>query len=176
MAYYIGCDCSYGQILVRPSRCIACAQLPGDSGIGGVYTAQAEQQRIWKTVRVPSSIYTMNLASLTVPNGPANEPRAQYNFVNWNQLSDRAVPSIQRACVPTRGNSTRSSITAARPGACAPCGKGVDIKHDSYARYLAKKKAGHLKTNTGNPCLFGCKPVQGNKSYPVGVIPKCQCL
>jgi hypothetical protein len=42
--------------------------------------------------------------------------------------------------VPTRGNSTRSTITADRPGAMTPGGQGVDVKHGSYDRYLAKKK------------------------------------
>ena len=42
--------------------------------------------------------------------------------------------------VPTRGNSTRSTITGNRPGAMTPGGQGVDVKHGSYDRYLAKKK------------------------------------
>lgn len=42
--------------------------------------------------------------------------------------------------VPTRGNSTKSTITANRPGAMTPGGEGVDVKHGSYHRYLAKKK------------------------------------
>ena len=42
--------------------------------------------------------------------------------------------------VPTRGNSTKSTITANRPGAMTPGGQGVDVKHGSYHRYLAKKK------------------------------------
>jgi hypothetical protein len=42
--------------------------------------------------------------------------------------------------VPTRGNSTKSTITANKPGAMTPGGQGVDVKHGSYHRYLAKKK------------------------------------
>jgi len=38
---------------------------------------------------------------------------------------------------PTRGNSTRSTITANKPGAMTPGGQGVDVKHGSYHRYLA---------------------------------------
>ena len=41
---------------------------------------------------------------------------------------------------PTRGNSTKSTITANKPGAMTPGGQGVDVKHGSYHRYLAKKK------------------------------------
>tara|TARA_Y100000389_G_scaffold157418_2_gene158538 strand:+ start:5698 stop:6456 length:759 start_codon:yes stop_codon:yes gene_type:complete len=54
--------------------------------------------------------------------------------------------------VPTRGNSTRSTITADRPGAMTPGGEGVDVKHGSYHRYLAKKKG----------CLLTKKPVSIN--------------
>ena len=46
--------------------------------------------------------------------------------------------------VPTRGNSTRSTITGNRPGAMTPGGQGVDVKHGSYDRYLSKKKGGIL--------------------------------
>ena len=42
--------------------------------------------------------------------------------------------------VPTRGNSTRSTITGNKPGAMTPGGYGVDVKHGSYARYLGKLK------------------------------------
>jgi hypothetical protein len=54
---------------------------------------------------------------------------------------------------PTRGNSTRSTITANKPGAMTPGGQGVDVKHGSYARYLAKKKGNLLNvyTATANP-------------------------
>jgi hypothetical protein len=45
---------------------------------------------------------------------------------------------------PTRGNSTKSTITANRPGAMTPGGQGVDVKHGSYARYLARKKGNIL--------------------------------
>lgn len=41
---------------------------------------------------------------------------------------------------PTRGNSTKTTITANKPGAMTPGGQGVDVKHGSYHRYLAKKK------------------------------------
>ena len=48
--------------------------------------------------------------------------------------------------VPSRGNSTRSSLTRLRPGSLNPGGKGVDIKHNSYNRYLARIKAKNLGT------------------------------
>ena len=47
---------------------------------------------------------------------------------------------MQFVNVPTRGNSTKSTITANKPGAMTPGGYGVDVKHGSYARYLGKLK------------------------------------
>ena len=38
--------------------------------------------------------------------------------------------------------------TSNRPGGTSSAGKGVDIKHNSYARYLARKKSANLATNT----------------------------
>ena len=91
----------------------------------------------------------MNLASLSVYQAPSTDPK--YSNVNWNQMSDRALPAnlniSKITVVPSHGNSTRSSITRDRPGSMRPGGKGVDIKHGSYARYLARLKGkGPLRT------------------------------
>lgn len=107
------------------------------------------QKRIWNTVRVPASEYTMNIGSLSVFQTPSTDPI--YSGVNWNQMSDRALASnsniLKKVIVPSRGNSTRSSITRERPGSTRPGGIGVDIKHGSYARYLARLKgSGPLRT------------------------------
>lgn len=42
--------------------------------------------------------------------------------------------------VPTRGNSTKSSITCLRPGSTSASGNGVHVKHGSYERRLLKLK------------------------------------
>lgn len=100
---------------------------------------RALEKQIQKTVRVSSSEYLMNKASLNVGNerkGVAGQATNPW----WNQSSDRAVQSIETAVVPTRGSSTRSSITRLRPGSMRPGGKGVDVKHNSYDRYLARLK------------------------------------
>ena len=62
--------------------------------------------------------------------------------------------------VPTRGNSTKSTITANRPGAMTPGGQGVDVKHGSYHRYLAKKKG-----------LMLTKPSVNARTTPTPLIP-----
>ena len=121
-----------------------------------------DNKRISGTVRVSSSEYQMNKASgLSTQNIIYNrlQPKPVYdrddlNLHQWNQSSDRAFPSrfnkMMNVNVPSHGNSTKTSLTRHRPGAGAG-GKqlGVDLKHNSYHRYLLKKK--------------GLKPLRGEK-------------
>lgn len=84
-------------------------------------------QIIQKTVRVPASTYTTDLAALSVSNQPV-----------WNALSDRPLPA-------TPGYTRK---TTSRPGGQAPGGKGCDVKHGSYERYLNRLKGkGPLRRN-----------------------------
>jgi len=92
------------------------------------------------TVRVPSSEYTMNKSALNVYIPPIINPTKSLYGVNWNQMSDRAVPGVVKTNVPSYGNSTRSSVTRMRPGSTSAPGKGVDMKHGSYERYLGRLK------------------------------------
>ena len=142
-------------------------------------------KRINGTVRVSSSEYQMNKASgLSTQNliFNYNQPKPGYErndleLLQWNQSSDRAFPSrfnkMMKVNVPSHGNSTKTSLTRHRPGAGAG-GKqvGVDLKHNSYHRYLLKKKG--LKPLRGVskstvPSLSGTdkeifdKSVQNNK-------------
>tara|TARA_B100000927_G_C16450696_1_gene463696 strand:+ start:706 stop:1017 length:312 start_codon:yes stop_codon:yes gene_type:complete len=61
-----------------------------------------------------------------------------------NNQSDRDYPSNSKVSnirvVTRRPNSTKRTKTSLRPGALAPGGVGVDVKHNSYDRYLARKK------------------------------------
>lgn len=150
----------------EPSGCRTCV---GDYGSTSKSLEEITQKRIWKTVRVSQSLYTMNLASQSVIGTQQNQPM----LVNWNQMSDRAIPSIQTAYVPSRGNSLRTTKTANRPGASGPAGVGVDVKHDSYARYLARKKGKTLRTNLSTSSI---EPVQGNKNVVYGMISNCICI
>jgi hypothetical protein len=81
-----------------------------------------------------ASLFTSNMGSF-VSYAPG---------VCWNQMSDRIVPSVQKAVVPTGINSSsnrrHSSVTSSRPGCQAPGGIGCDIKHNSYDRYLNRLK------------------------------------
>lgn len=153
------CDCSGGEVVIsNEGRCTSC-------GTSLVDLTEINQKRMWNQVRAPSSLYTMNLAALNVVGSSDNQPLAQYGNVNWNQASDRNRPSNPSRYVPTRGNSTRSTVTSNRPGASAPAGKGVDVKHNSYDRYLARKKAGHLRTQQTESAV----PLYGNKKKMYGL-------
>jgi len=171
--YLYDCSCSGGIIYgVSQCRSCGCSFTCDSSGCGpstcsGPNLIDITQKRIWNTVRVPESEYIMNLASLTV----YQKPTSSYANVNWNQYSDRALPGNSLVSnitiVPSRGNSTKSSITRLRPGSLKPGGKGVDIKHGSYDRYLARLKGkGPLKTQQNT----NITPITGNKTKVYGIV------
>ena len=84
-------------------------------------------QLIQNSVRAPASTYTADLAALSVSKQPV-----------WSALSDRPVPA-------SPGYARR---TTSRPGGQAPGGKGCDVKHGSYERYLNRLKGkGPLRRN-----------------------------
>jgi hypothetical protein len=105
----------------------------------------------------------MNLAALT----GGSAILASGSKINWNQMSDQVLASVQPVISTTRGNSLRNTITSNRPGAGGPGGTGVDVKHDSYARYLNRKKATNLKTQTQNVASVA---LYGNKTSMNGLL------
>ena len=137
---------------------------------------------IQNTVRVYSSIYTSNL-------GPLNaykQPTAATYGVCWNQMSDRPVPSVQRATVPTGFNNNLNgrhhSVTSSKPGSQTPGGTGCDIKHNSYDRYLNRLKGkgplrrGPIPANFGTPIPFNpAIPVYGGKTTKTNIVNGCDC-
>jgi hypothetical protein len=152
----MSCHCNYS--LQDNTPCISCVNVANTSA-----TQAIEQKRIWRQVRTGSAIYTMNLSALT----SAANRLASDRPVNWNQMSDRVLPANQREIHPTRGNSLRTTLTSDRPGAGSPGGQGVDVKHDSYARYLNRKKASNLKTQTQD---LAPTPLFGNKTQMTGLL------
>ena len=150
------------------------------------------QKIIQKTVRVPSSLYTMNLAALNV----YQKPNQDYSVIdingsliivppraNWNQMSDRRNPHIQTVKTGSNGaSSTKRTITRLRPGALSPGGTGVDIKHNSYERYLNRLKGkgpvrkGPVPANFGQSYIpFNCAyPIYGGKTVKTSII-NCGC-
>lgn len=150
------------------------------------------QKLIQQTVRVASSLYTMNLAALSAYQYPSDSGQwvDQAGFwyyvpkqIFWNQMSDRAQPS-KRMSVVRGSNSTKYTIPRKRPGALSAGGIGVDIKHNSYNRYLNRLKGqsvlrrGIIPATYGEPIPFNCAyPVYGGKDVKTAIISNCrQCI
>jgi hypothetical protein len=155
-----------------------------DTNLNGNTPADQYQKLklIQNTVRVPSSLYSANLGPLTAYRKPT---AATYN-VCWNQMSDRPIPSVQRVTVPTGQNnsmnSRRHSVTSSKPGCQTPGGKGCDIKHNSYDRYLNRLKGKGPMLRGVVPPAFGAPipynpayPVYGGKTMKTSIIDDCDC-
>lgn len=151
------------------------------------------QKLIQNTVRVPASEYLMNLAALTAYETPSHTYNvvdvAGTNYVvspgvNWNQMSDRAQPHIQTVKKGSYGsNSVKHTITRLRPGALSPGGHGVDIKHNSYDRYLnrlkgksALRRGSDIRAIAPDVVFNPAFPVYGDKTYKTAIVAGCHCL
>ena len=153
------------------------------------------QKLIQNTVRVYASLYTMNLAGLSAYQKPLNKYQTVEQAgtlyltppnVNWNQMSDRAQPSVQvvkTGSGSTYGaSSTKHTIVRNRPGAMSPGGVGVDIKHNSYDRYLNRLKGkstlrrGIIPPAYGAPIPFNrAAPIYGGKTVKTSIVNGCDC-
>ncbi len=137
------------------------------------------QRRIQNVVRIPSSEYAMNLASMNVceralPSTSA-PPSAPFGYSSPQSTSDRR----QQHVVPGSLNVPRRR-TRAIPGQTSAPGKGCDVKHFSYERYLARKKGcGALKGRTGKVTFseidLGEVSTSGGKYQKFGVVAGCDC-
>jgi len=140
---------------------------------------------IQNTVRVPASLYMSDLGDLTVFQSAQNAPHQ----VNWNQMSDRVVRHYQTNSAQSqggggvfKGSSTRHTQTGTRPGSCTPGGYGVDMKHNSYYRYLARLKGQKPVRRGPVPPTFGLPlpynpafPIYGGKTVKMNIINNCNC-
>jgi hypothetical protein len=137
---------------------------------------------IQNTNRVYASLYTSNLGPLNAYRKPT---KVTYG-VCWNQMSDRPVPSVQRTIVPTGSNNSlnrrHTSVTSSKPGGQSPGGIGVDIKHNSYDRYLNRLKGkgplrrGVIPATFGQPIPFNpAFPVYGGKTTKTSIVSGCYC-
>ncbi len=163
------CSCN-GKLDYGVVQCTACAG--GLKNSSCIADSKINTQKIiQRQVRVSSNQFTNALASMNVLDN--KQPLKKWHNVNWHQMSDRVVPSVQKIHYPgNNGNSTKTSITRMRPGSLSPGGEGLDIKHFSYDRYLNRLKAGNLKAGIPNP---NTKPIRGNKTVKFGLISGCRC-
>lgn len=141
---------------------------------------------IQNTVRIDASQYIYNLGPLTVYKSPINNPSQGLYGVNWNQMSDRPIASVQKQTIPTgvysAMNKKHTSVTSSKPGSQTPGGVGCDIKHNSYDRYLNRLKGKNalrrqqLPSTFGNNTQFNCaNPIYGGKVIKTNVINSCIC-
>jgi hypothetical protein len=145
------------------------------------------QKIIQKVVRINSSLYTMNIAGLNVYQSPSQNyqivEQAGSNYIippglNWNQMSDRSRPArqiVKTGSGSTYGSSSlRGTKVSNRPGAMSPGGSGVDIKHNSYERYLNRIKGkGLLKK--GKVKIDDGQKMTGGKDSRLAIVNNCFC-
>jgi len=143
-----------------PVQCVSCGNnLTRDTN------GEARQRRIQNTVRIPNSQYLDNLTSLTVRGSEKNTPLSTFSYVNQSQASDRNILS----------NQNKIANPKLRPGKLGPGGVGVDVKHNSFDRILARKKAQNIRTDS--TLSTATVPLYGNKVKTYGIIntEPCRC-
>ena len=168
----------------KPCNSQPCMSLKSDEYL------EIVNKSITNTVKVPATEYMMNIASgnasknilsnlnYSKPISAASTATTK-STTQWNQSSDRAFPSMYKIVsrgqnVPSHGSSTKTSLTRHRPGAGGPPGKGVDIKHNSYHRYLLKKKGLVALRGENNSIMdSSSKKIQNNKWKKDGIIKSC---
>ena len=136
-------ELSGNQLVYDNSNSLFTIKIPKSLHIDPSNIAQRQKQ-MQNVVRSSSSLYTMNLASLHVNSNDisgSDVARGKYN------ASDRLTPH-------GKGKNI-----------------GVDIKHNSYDRYLARKKSQYLKTEQTNDFV----PKYGNKTMKFGLVYGSRC-
>jgi len=137
------------------------------------------QKRIQNTTGIYSSLYSDNRSALNVYQYPT-----RFDKQNWKQMSDRAERHHQTNSANSQGSfyhpsSLRHSQTRPRPGALTPGGYGVDIKHNSYYRYLGRLKGaknfrrGVVPIDYGNLPFNRATPYYGAKTIKTNIVTGC---
>jgi hypothetical protein len=178
-----------------PNQIFSCRSCNNNLASSNPASQYQRLKLIQNTVRVYASLYMMNLAGLSAYQKPLDryqqveQAGAIYEVppgINWNQMSDRASPSIQKVVTASgstyRPSSTKNTIFRLQPGAMSPGGNGVDIKHNSYERYLNRLKGkgalrrGKVPKDFGAPLPFNpAFPVYGGKTVKTAIIESCDC-
>ena len=169
------CSCNNELIVNIPCQIKACDITNYDSTIEEIQCTSNQnklntQKQIQNQVRISESQLT-DVRSAVYSGFDFFQARYNKTFIPGSQnMSDRIVPHIQRGYIGRRGsfkgNSVRHSITSSKPGSTGPAGIGVDVKHGSYARYLAKLKTPYLVNSESDV------PIKGNKSRNLSLLGK----
>jgi hypothetical protein len=138
------------------------------------------QKKIQNTTGISSSLYDDNISALNIYQYPTRLDKQ-----NWNQMSDRPIRHYQTNSASSQGSfyhpsSVRHTQTRLRPGALTPGGFGVDIKHNSYYRYLGRLK-GEKNIRRGIvPYQYGTRipfnratPIYGAKTMKTSIVTGC---
>ena len=151
---------------VPQPRCSTCNGTDTTTDCAAEGSKRHTFKKIYNTVRVPGSLYTHDKGSLSVGN-TGSTPKSTTSGAS--QASDRAVAAVSPFAIPR-------SKTRLRPGSLAPGGTGVDVKHNSYARYLARKKGGVSGILKQQSCqTVDSSAVVNNKPRKYNVVSGCTC-
>lgn len=109
------------------------------------------------------AVYTCNWCEGYIPKSRC------YSCTNYNSLS--VEEAIQKQILKVVKMPSEQYLNAKSTLiAGSNISSGVGKKHDSYHRYLSKKKSGHLKKNS-----VVSIPKQGNKTQSYSIIKRCTC-
>ena len=140
------CDCSNSNTIAFNNvvQCRSCCDTSNCVSYNSEFVKKQIEKRIQNQVGVSESQMMDVKSSITIGNELMKNPRVYTKSQNYpfRNLSDRSEASIQN-------NG----------------GRGVDVKHGSYARYLGKLKApiiSHAKTTAITP-----PNVHGSRTRPV---------
>ena len=164
------CDCSGTTLLNNNCRREGCR----------IINHKTIEKEIQNQVGVSNSQMLDVKKSITIGSDYLNNPINSQLYPFKNMSDRRMAHFTKNNNVPTRGNSLRSSVTSNRPGSMAPGGKGVDIKHGSYARYLGKLKSKNIisdeiQQTVNSSSASRTHSVTNNKQYRFSIINTCNC-
>lgn len=146
------CKNASQDVLLNTKNGCSCKSCLNDSCLFSSFAYRYQNlKRIQHTVRVDSSQYTMNLASVT----------SYDKATTWNNMSDRFVRSQQK------GGIEKKLLPSWRPGCLTPGGDGCDIKHNSYQRHLNRLKGNKILKAQKVPPEMVLPYIPFNRAAPI---------
>ena len=170
---YCGSECSGNYFINDIRGCLSC--ISGNNSIGNSFITQ---KLIQKQSGVSSSTYNNNLVPYKVTKGQQfyiNQGLPNYSKVSSDRIRQSNSLNKNIRIIHRNTSSLQGSRTSLKPGSLAPGGIGVDIKHNSYDRHLAKLKAKNLRPRES---AYNPTPKQGNKMNNISIFnyyPNSRC-